>query len=394
MNFVSSWKMANILFLCTGTQALSVMRPLAKSGHKIFFISNEHGNYADASRYTTRTYYTEAKVEDEEFLKLTVEVVRIEKIDTLIPSGDAAAELVSKNLNMIGKLVKIQAPNYDTFLKGYDKNQLMKLCRKNGYPHPETIDMSSVDINDSRVFDSFPFPGLLKPNCTTGGRGMTMIENYNALKELYPQIKSQFGDCHLQRFIREGGRQVKVQLYIDEKGNLVNSSVLDKVRWYPVKGGSSCCAVSIEDKNIVEICYNVLKDINWVGFADFDSIEDEKTHELLIMEINPRIPACIGAAVHAGINWGQIIIDGNMGNKQATYTYKTGVVLRHLGFDVLWFLKSPHRFKTKPSWFRFFGSKIVYQDLSLTDPMPFFVGTYHNIKKLFNSEFKKAKKGV
>lgn len=386
--------MANILFLCTGTQALSVMRPLVKSGHKIFFVSNEHGNYADASKYVTRTYYTEAKVEDEEFLNFTIDVVKLEKIDTLIPSGDAAAELVSKNLNILKNLVKIKAPNYDTFLKGYDKNQLMKICRENGYPHPQTIDMSSVDINDSSIFDSFPFPGLLKPNCTTGGRGMALIENYHALKDIYPQIKSKYGDCHLQRFIREGGRQVKVQLYIDDKGNLVNSSVLDKVRWYPVKGGSSCCAVSIEDKKIVEICYNILKDIKWVGFADFDTIEDYTTHELLIMEINPRIPACIGAAIHAGINWGQIIVDGNMGNRQATYSYKTGAVLRHLGFDVLWFLKSPQRFKTKPSWFQFFGSNIAYQDLSLTDPKPFIVGTYHNIKKLFNPEFKKAKKGV
>lgn len=386
--------MANILFLGTGTQALSVLRPLAKSGHYIFFVSDEHGNYADLSKYVTKTYYIDSKIDEPGFLDLAVDVIQKEKIDTVIPSGDASAELVSKNLEVFSRLVKIKAPDYETFLKGYDKNLLMNLCREKGYPHPITIDMGAVDINDSCVFDTFPFPGLLKPNCTTGGRGMTMIDNYESLKTIYPQVKVQFGECHLQRFIKEGGHQVKIQLYIDDKGNLVNSSVLDKVRWYPVKGGSSCCAVSIENKELVDICYNILKDIKWVGFADFDTIEDSNTHELLIMEINPRIPACIGAAVNAGINWGQIIVDGNLGNKQSCYKYETGVVLRHLGFDVLWFLKSPNRFKARPSWFCFFGRKIGYQDFSLLDMKPFIVGTYHNIKKMFDPEFKNAKKGV
>lgn len=386
--------MANILFLCTGTQALSVLRPLAKSGNSIFIVSNEYGNYADKSKYVTNTYYTDSKIEDTAFLNLTIDVIKKEKIDTIIPSGDAAAELVSKNLDLFSTLVKVKAPCYETFLNGYDKNRLMNLCREKRYPHPVTIDMSAVDIEDTEVFGAFPYPGLLKPNCTTGGRGMTLINSYDELRVIYPNIKKQFGECHLQRFVKEGGHQVKIQLYVNEEGALIQSSVLDKVRWYPVKGGSSCCAISIENPMLVDICYNILKDIKWVGFADFDTIEDADTHELLIMEINPRIPACIGAAVDAGVNWGQVIVDGNLGNKPSTYTYKTGHVLRHLGFDFLWFLKSPNRFKANPSWFKFFGRDITYQDFSWSDLMPFIVGTYHNVKKLFDPEFKKAKKGA
>ena len=386
--------MVRVLFLGTGTQALSVLRPLAKDGNKVFILTNEYGNYADLSKYVTKVYYTEHKVDDTVFLQFTIDVIEKEHIDTIIPTGDSIAELVSKHLELFSDIVKIKAPDYDTFLKGYDKNELMNLCREKGYPHPDTIDMASTNLENSKVFKSFPYPGLLKPNCTTGGRGMTMIDSYETLKTIYPQVKAQFGECHLQRFVKEGGHQVKIQLYVDENGDLVHHSVLDKVRWYPVKGGSSCCAVSIENQKLVDICYNILKDIHWVGFADFDTIEDADTHELLIMEINPRIPACIGAAVNAGINWGQIIIDGNMGNKQKEYKYETGIVLRHLGFDVLWFLKSPNRFKTHPSWFQFFGRKVGYQDFSISDMKPFFVGTYHNIKKLFDPEFKKAKTGA
>jgi hypothetical protein len=92
------------------------------------------------------------------------------------------------------------------------------------------------------------------------------------------------------------------------------------------------------------------------------------------------------------VEWGQILVDLALGQEPKTYKYKTGVVLRHLGFDVLWFLKSSKRFSTKPSWFRFFGKSVFYQDMDgWTDQKPFLIGTYHNIKKLFDPSFKEAK---
>ena len=90
---------------------------------------------------------------------------------------------------------------------------------------------------------------------------------------------------------------MKVQLYVNERQELVASSVMQKLRWYPNKAGSNCCAVSIKDDEIIKICHHVLKDLKWIGFADFDTIEDSDTGELLIMEINPRLPACIKNAI-------------------------------------------------------------------------------------------------
>ena len=308
--------------------------------------------------------------------------------------GDITAEFVCKNKQELEGITHVTAPDYLTFQKGYDKNQLMNLCKEKGYPHPLTIDLSKFACLEKSLFEDFPFPGLLKPNCTTGGRGMTMIADYDDLMRKYPSVHKEYGDCHLQRFVREGGRQIKVQLYVEEDGTLIACSVLNKVRWYPVKGGSSCCAITINNDKIVKICHNVLKDIKWVGFADFDTIEDPDTGELLIMEINPRLPACIGASVFAGINWGEILVNGALNRPQKTYICKEGVVLRHLGFDVLWFLHSSNRFKTRPSWFQFFSRNVYYQDFHVSDLKPFWVGTYHNFKKLFNPSFKKAKLGT
>ena len=386
--------MLNILILGSGTQAFAILKGLKEVGCRLYAVVKKTGNYGDESKYIYKRYICNKPVGSSGYLDYIKQLVLSDKIDVIIPMGDITAEFVSKNKQELEEITHITVPDYLTFQKGYDKNQLMNLCKEKGYPHPLTIDLSKYACLEKSLFDSFPFPGLLKPNCTSGGRGMTMIDDYDDLMRKYPSVHREYGDCHLQRFVPEGGRQIKVQLYVEEDGTLIASSVLDKVRWYPVKGGSSCCAITTNNDKIVKICHSVLRDIKWVGFADFDTIEDPDTGELLIMEINPRLPACIGASVFAGINWGEILVNGALNKPQKTYLCEEGVVLRHLGFDVLWFLHSSNRFKTRPSWFQFFGRNVYYQDFHVSDLKPFWVGTYHNFKKLFNPSFQKAKSGT
>lgn len=380
--------MCNILILGCGTQGLALIGDLKKHEHTICLIG-EKNNYADRSRYLDYKYYTSLRPLSQEYLSLVLDVIAKHRIDTIIPMGDVNAEFLSINKGTLLKYVKYKMPDHDVFINGTDKNRLMNLCAQKGYPHPYTVN-SFDDIHKIKK-DTLSFPLLIKPNITCGARGMTLVHSYEELIEKYPLIRNEYGDCHLQKYVRQGGAQVEVQLYIDENQKLINSSVIYKYRWYPEKGGSSCCAVSIRNDRIVNILYNLLKDLKWVGFADFDTIEDPDTGELLIMELNPRVPACVKTAIEAGISWGEIIANDYLGKEQKVYIYKEGEYLRHLGFEFLWFMKSPNRFKTKPSWFNFIGRQIHYQDMSdWSDPIPFLTGTWRNIKKVI-SHTEKAK---
>ena len=383
--------MAKVLVLESGTQGLSMVRALSKVNCFVVLLCGSEHNYADSSRYVDKLIRTDLRITSEDYLWQVQEILKNDKIDVIIPMGDSEASFVSKNLESLQRITHVKMPSYDNFLKGYDKNLLMSLCEEKGYPHPETIDLSRVALDDERL-KHFPYPAMLKPNCTTGGRGMVEVFSYEEMKEKYEMLHQRFGDYHLQRFVRAGGRQVKIQLYIDENKKLVNSSVMRKIRWYPNKAGSNCCAVSIREPQIVEICYSILRDIDWVGFADFDAIEDPDTGELLIMEINPRVPACIQMAMVSGINWAEIIVNGYLDKPQKTYEYKEGEYLRHLGLEMLWFKHAESRWNTNPNWFKFFGRHIHYQDMSdWTDPMPFIKGTIHNIRKMSDPKFQKSK---
>lgn len=376
----------NVLLLGCGTQGLVMVRYLKKSGFGVYLLG-EKSNYADTSRYVDRVLHTKYKPSAFEYLSDVLNIIKECHISTIIPMGDTLSEFISRNKETLERYVQIRMPDIADFIRATDKNQLMALCKEKGYPQPYTI--NTIDDISKVEKSGIPFPLLIKPNITCGARGMTLVHNYDELLEKLPEIQAEYGDCHLQQYVKQGGAQVEVQLYIDDNRKLVNSSVIYKYRWYPEKGGSSCCAKSVKNEKIVDILYHLLLDLNWVGFADFDTIEDPDTGELLIMELNPRVPACVKCAFEAGINWGEVIVNGYMGLPQKQYTYKENEYLRHLGFEVLWFLKSPNKFKTYPSWFKFLGKHIHYQDMSdWTDPIPFFSGTWRNIKKVLSHKEK------
>ena len=384
--------MYNILVLDTGTQGYITVKSLKQAGHYVVLLCRGRHNYADDSRYLDERIMTEAEWDSREYLEEVKKIIGDKGIDVVLPMSDFASMFLSRNKAELQPIVHYVLPDNDVFEKGYDKNSLMALCAKNGYPHPQTInDVTSLEGID---VESLKYPLLIKPNHTCGGRGMTLARNSEELRAKFDGVYAQYGDCHLQEYIPQGGAQVEVQIYINERQELVASSVIYKYRWYPENGGSSCCATAVRNERVVDMCYRLLKDIGWVGFADFDTIEDPRTGELLVMELNPRVPACVKAPVVAGIDWPNIIVRAYLNQPQEPIDFKEGKLLKHLGMETLWFFYSKNRFKTKPSLLKVVGRNICYQDFNWRDPMPFIRGTWHNIKKQLNPSFRKSKSGT
>ncbi len=392
--------MKKVLILDGGAaHAMAIAECLKKSGYQTGVMCNNTNEYGYHTRYADERYIG-LDSHDQGYAEYMLDFLVKHHFDVLIPTSDAAAEFMSFHKDELRRMTGVLMPSKETFMKAYDKNSLMHICQEHGFPHPKTIDLNGWDVSAGKVYanyeelKNFPYPGLIKPNLTSGGRGMTLVSSYEELVAAYPDIQAKYGECHLQQFIREGGKQIKVQIMTDQEGNPVYSSIIWKQRYYPVNGGSSCCNITVDNPQIAAVCGNVLKKIGWIGFADFDLIENPDTGQLLIMEINPRIPACIRSAFKSGMDYATMIVDETLGLPLREYHYEPGKRLRHLGFDVLWFLKSSDRFRCRPSWFKFFGKDLYYQDWLSGDFPAFFWGTIGNLKKQMNPEFRKAKSGL
>ena len=177
-------------------------------------------------------------------------------------------------------------------------------------------------------------------------------------------------------------------------GKTVASTVIKIRRFFPLKGGTSCYSETVEHPFLVGQCERCLEKLNWHGFADFDILEDKRTHELKIIEINPRVPSSLQASFAAGVNFAKIFVEEYLGNGAELFDmtkYKSGQQVRWFGLDVMWFLFSPERFKFKPSWFKFFGKDVSYHDGAWNDPLPMIAGCLQGIMKYLDPNFRKAK---
>jgi D-aspartate ligase len=372
-------------------QALIFAKQLKNSGYNVILFCSDKLSYGYNTRYAFKKILSPSSEENNKiYHAFILDFLENNNVDVLIPMNDYSAKYMSKYKEVLSKLVSISIPDYEVFMKGYDKNKLMRICYEYAFPHPKTIDLEKQlsSIEKSK----FKFPALIKPNETTGARGFTLVNNFDELNILYPKIKKEFGNCHLQQFIPKGGRQFKVQLLIDDKF-IIASSVIEKHRYYPVNGGSSCFNSTIINNELVDLCFNVLIKIGWEGFADFDLIEDPRDGSILIMEINPRVPACIKASVVSGIDFPNAIVDLSLGKHAESYTYIPGKYLRYFSMDVLWLIKSENIIFTFNKWSKNIFSKNHYlQDGDWSDPLPFFFGTFSGFMKQMNPKFRKLKK--
>lgn len=373
--------------------AVAMMECLVNNGYDVSVLCSDKQSYGYHSSLAKLKILGPDSHDSEKYITFLLDLLSQTPFNVLIPTSDITAKFLSEYKPKLERLSAMLIPDIDIFMKAYDKNKLMHLCESKGYPHPFTKDLSATPI-DSLALKKFPYPALIKPNLTSGARGMTLVNSYEDFLSKYPDIHERFGNCHLQQYIQSGGRQVKIQVFTDYQSNVIYSSAIWKQRYYPIKGGSSCCNVTIEEPKYQKICASILKDIGWVGFADFDLIENPSTGELLIMEINPRTPACIRSVYKSGLDYATLIVDASLNRPLKSYKYTPGKCLRHLGFDVLWFLKSKNRFKAKPSWFNLLGKDIYYQDWIKGNFSSFIWGTFGNIKKMLNPEFMKAKSGI
>lgn len=383
-----------LLIQADTTQTLPMARELKRKGYEVHAVVSNRLTYGYGSRFVKKKFIFENYEDIDAYAEYIKKIVREGDYSIAIPMADHGAIVLSKCKDEIQKYVKFIIPDYEVFEKGYNKQILMEICQKGNYPHPRTLILSD-NVKIPQEARTLKFPVLIKPNESCGARGITLVNSIEELEEKYPKIVQEYGACHIQEYILDGGLQVKAQLYIDEKGNLVQSSVIYKYRWYPNHGGSSCCNGSEENPKLIETLHSLLKEIGWVGFADFDTIEDPRSGELLIMEINPRVPACVKTNFASGINWADVISSEYEGESHPQYAMQKKVFLRHLGFEILWFLHSDKKFSAKPSWFKFLGKNIFYQDMNgWDDPCAFIYGTLGNIKKQLSPSFRKAKAGL
>ena len=224
----------------------------------------------------------------------------------------------------------------------------------------------------------------MKPNHSVGARGIVKVATPDSLRTVIDRVSASFGECHVQEYVEGGRPYFNVMLYRDARGRCINYAILEIIRYYPLQGGSSSMCRTVDIPELADLCMRLLDAIGYVGFADLDVLQTADG-DFRIIEINPRVPASLRGAYVSGINFPALIVADALGENVSGYKYKPGKTLRYLGLDLMWFISSPDRFRSRPGWFRLWGRDIYYQEGGCADWRAMFASLAANFNKV---EFK------
>ena len=309
----------------------------------------------------------------------------------LFPVGGYCALEVNRIQDEVRKYTLLLTPSHPVFLEGYAKIPTLKAAVLAGVPVPETwyphehqggIEAVAQEINK--------WPVLVKPSVGSGARGIVWCYSSKELVDQFRQVEQKYGESFVQDFVPPGKQQYKVDMLVDEQQRLLAGIVYGKTRMYPPAGGSSVLNFSADRPDILALAHRMLVQLKWIGFCDFDFIDDPRDNTPKLMEINPRFPESFRIGTSVGIDFPMMMY--RLANGEAVIPvleYPFNHFLRFLEGDLLWFLRvdNKQRFGTWPSWFKFFGTDITYQLSSWKDPGPSIGYLLENIVMMFSSDF-------
>ena len=370
-------------------QSMAIMEALHKDGCHITTYNNSKLDLGYLSKYPDQKILAFwDRSNEKKSANALLKVLKAEHYDVTIPMTDFSATLLSKYKDKFEKYTHVAVNDWDVFMQAGDKLNTMIACMEYNIPRPYTL--KSAESIDEVLASGTQYPFIIKPRVGYGSIGFHCINNEEDLRKNFDTCVEQFGDMLVQEYIPQTDIQYKCEVFIDGDGEVKSAVVFDKTRWYPIDGGSTCCSTSVDRPDIVENSVKLLKALNWRGYGDVDLIQDPRDHVAKVMEINPRITASVKVCIYSGVDFARQIVEYETGRRVTDYKdYKSGVCLRYMHTDLLWFIESSNRLHANPSWFSW--KNTTDQIWNPRDPKPWFGYTLQALAKIRKEKQKRAR---
>lgn len=365
-------------------QCLPFMRSFKKHGCEVTLLCNSKLDLGYVSRYADHKILGICDPDRyEESAIYICNLIKMGNYDLVLPLVDFSARILSENKEELSQYAKIATNDKEVFQIAQDKLSVMRICMENNIPCPKTLG----DVQSADEIERLRFPVVVKPRNGCGAKGFHRFGTKKEFQEFADTIT--LGDWVIQEYIEQTNRNMSVSLFIDNDGSVKSEYTYISRRWFPISGGTGTLNELVDRPDAVEICKKLASIVGLRGNVGFDLIDDPIDKTPKIIEINPRILACEKIGFVAGVDRAKMVLDKEfVGVTQEQKVEHKQVFIRMTQTDVLWFLKSPDRFKSNPSWFRIKDTHD--QTFSWSDPLPWFAFLLRGLMRL-DSELEKRK---
>ena len=327
--------------------SLAVIRSLGKkklnvtAGEETYFTTGFFSKYCN-----NKIVYPSPKKEEDKFIDYILNSIKNNNIDVIFPVADNCLKPIIENREELSKYTKIALPDNETFMKGYDKGNTLKIAMENDIPCPKTY-FNKDEVYENR--ENLVYPIVIKPRISSGSRGLKICHSFDDLISNYQELKEEFGALLVQEYIPYGGELGVYTLFnFESKPRAV--TVQQRIRSYPVSGGPSTLRKTIKNETseeAIKIGFKLLKAMKWskVGMVEFRI--DSRDGSLKLMEVNPRFWGSLQLSILSGVDFPYLLYKMIMeGDIEPILDYNADVYSRWLlPGDILWFLNAPNKLK-------------------------------------------------
>lgn len=319
---------------------------------------------------------------EEKFIHNVLKLVKNQEYDVIFPMTDDTLIPIIKNKKKISKYSEIPFSDFKIIEKALNKAKTIEIALENNISCPETYLITKID--DLPDFSFSKFPLLIKPVQSYGSRGVVVCNSLMELNEKSESIYQKFGPFLVQEYIPYKSEIGVYTLFnFDSEPRAV--TVQRRIRSYPISGGPSTLRETINDPQLIEMAFKLLKSLEWQGIAMVEFRIDPRDGKPKLMEINPRFWGSLNLSILSGVDFPYLLYKMAVeGDIEQNLKYISGIKCRWiLPGDILWFLTSPHK---KNNLNKFLDFKTPDDIISIQDIGPTFGFFLATLRYLFDRE--------
>lgn len=303
----------NILFTCAGrrTYLLKYFKENLSEGDKV--VATDMQLSAPALQVADVKLQVPA-VYDPEYVNITLDICREQKIDALLSLNDLELPILAENKARFEELgVKVIVSSPEVIDIAFDKYKTAQWVESLGLVAPKTY-VRLEDAKRALAAGEIEFPLFMKPRWGSGSIGLESIADMEELDIYYNLLMKKIkktilatasvGDEYIMIQEKLTGSEFGLDIMNDLNGKNVGVSVKQKLA---MRAGETDKAVTVDLPEVREMGRKIGEALGHIGNLDVD-IMQRADGAYCVLELNPRFGGGFPFSYEAGVNMPKAII--------------------------------------------------------------------------------------
>ena len=224
--------------------------------------------------------------------------------------------------------LKFLLQDLQSFELAINKLVITKFCLKNDIPAPRYFNKKQVLLS---LEEKYFIPVICKPRIGSGAKGIISITSPQEVDKLALFDESKY----VIQELLPNGKDVYGTFFLMNKGEVISVYGHRRLRTFPFTGGVTVYSKIEMNKKTILLGSQLLKKLNWSGFAMVEFLWDPEIKSYKVIEINPRLWGSILLSEFSGASFFINYINICLGNITVPVSIKSNSKIRWFLFDLL-----------------------------------------------------------